>query len=88
MTTLQLPEPKVLSMPLGEALQKRRTNRDCTDAALSDDEIAALLGSVVFNNSGCHGFFLLSQLSPVEPRNWMMVTISTSTNSTMAMALA
>lgn len=43
MTTLQLPEPKVLSMPLGEALQKRRTNRDCTDAALSDDELAALL---------------------------------------------
>ena len=34
------------------------------------------------------GSFLLSQFSPLEPRNWMIVTISTRTNSTMEIALA
>ena len=77
----------------GQHPQKGQQHTGCDDDEEEidqelGDEIAALLGSVVFDNSGCHGFFLLSQFSPLEPRNWTMVTISTSTNSTMAMALA
>ena len=77
----------------GQHPQKGQQHTGCDDDEEEidqelGDEVAALLGSVVFNNSGCHSFFLLSQLSPLEPRNWMMVTISTSTNNTMAIALA
>ena len=77
----------------GQHPQKGQQHAGCDDDEEEidqelGDEIAALLGSVVFDNSGRHSFFLLSQFSPLEPRNWMIVTISTSTNSTMAMALA
>ena len=77
----------------GQHPQKGQQHTGCDDDEEEidqelGDEIAALLGSVIFEYSSRHGFFLLSQFSPLEPRNWMMVTISTSTNSTMAMALA
>ena len=52
------------------------------------DEVAPLLRRMVLNDCSRHDFFLLSQFSPLEPRNWTIVTISTSTNSTMEMALA
>lgn len=43
MTTIQLPEPQALTMTLGDALARRRTNRECTDEALCDKDLAALL---------------------------------------------
>ena len=44
MKTIQLPAPKTLgTLSLEEALKARRTNRECTNAALDDAELAALL---------------------------------------------
>lgn len=39
----QLPQPAALSLSVGEALAKRRTNRDCTDEPLTPEELSALL---------------------------------------------
>ena len=45
MKTIQLPAPKTLgTLSFEEALKARRTNRECTNAALDDAELAALLG--------------------------------------------
>lgn len=44
MKTIQLPAPKTLgTLTLEAALKARRTNRECTNAALDDAELAALL---------------------------------------------
>ena len=40
---IQLPQPAPLDLSLGSALAKRRTNRQCTSEALSDEALAALL---------------------------------------------
>lgn len=40
---IQLPQPAPLELSLGSALAKRRTNRQCTSEALSDEALAALL---------------------------------------------
>ena len=43
MKTIQLPQPAALTMSLGEALLRRRTNRDCSAEPIGEAELAALL---------------------------------------------
>ena len=43
MTTIPLPPPASLSMPLEEAIRRRCSNRSISEAPLSDEELSALL---------------------------------------------
>ncbi len=50
MTTIKLPVPQAMQMSLTEALQKRRTIRECT-SELTDGELATLLWATAGINS-------------------------------------